>query len=48
MRYCPLLSVMVERVFSIRAGLAASTDTPGQHAAGGIANDTGDALRVRQ
>ncbi len=30
--YCPVPSVIAERVFSIRAGLAASTETPGNTA----------------
>src|ERR1700704_3411275 len=32
MRYCPVASVTTERTFSIRAGLAASTLTPGRTA----------------
>jgi hypothetical protein len=32
MRYCPVPSVTAERVFSINAGLAASTLTPGSTA----------------
>ena len=32
MRYWPVSSVTVDRTFSIRAGLDASTDTPGSTA----------------
>ena len=31
-RYCPVVSVTAERTFSMRAGLAASTVTPGSTA----------------
>ena len=43
--YSPLSSVIVVRVFSIRAGLDASTVTPGKHAARAVLDGTGDGFR---
>ena len=40
--YGPDPSVTVDRVFSISAGLEASTVTPGKHRAGGVFHDPGD------
>ena len=39
-RYCPVPSVTAERVFSISAGLAASTVTPGRTAPDVSSNDS--------
>ena len=47
MRYWPVSSVTTERTFSISAGLAASTVTPGKHAARRVLDDAGDGgLRI--
>ena len=47
MRYCPVLSVTTERTFSMSAGLAASTVTPGRIPPEGISDHSGERLCIR-